>query len=163
MGRSKATIMRRLLAECKSSECSAFSSRSYLPSRLAAGASPIPALVWLMRRKRAPGLKGVDMLIPFEVVSRGSKTRGQHVHQPVVSSLFGVCDFRYVSTDYCGGLMVFTIRQGSKTCRCAACGARDVRPVVTTSPADGLCPSAAAWAGTRWAVSGAPTSVAKFF
>ena len=42
---------------------------------------------WFIRRKRAPGLKEVDMLIPIGVASQGSKPGGQHVHQPVVSRL----------------------------------------------------------------------------
>ena len=44
-------------------------------------------LLWFIRRKRAPGLKEVDMLIPIGVASQGSKPGGQHVHQPVVSRL----------------------------------------------------------------------------
>ncbi len=42
---------------------------------------------WFIRRKRAPGLKEADMLIPLGVVFKGSKRGGQHVHKPVVSRL----------------------------------------------------------------------------
>ena len=46
-----------------------------------------PALGFI-RRKRAPGLKKADMLIPIGVVFNGSKPAGgQHVHQSVVSPL----------------------------------------------------------------------------
>ena len=38
-----------------------------------------------IRRKRAPGLKRVDTLIPIEVASKLFKPGGQHVHQSVVS------------------------------------------------------------------------------
>ena len=44
-------------------------------------------VIRFIRRKRAPGLKEVDMLIPIGVASQGSKPGGQHVHQPVVSRL----------------------------------------------------------------------------
>ena len=40
-----------------------------------------------IRNKRARGLKKVDMLTPLGVVSRDSKTGGQHVHQLVVPCL----------------------------------------------------------------------------
>jgi len=40
-----------------------------------------------IRRKRAPGLKKADMLIPLGVAFKGSKTGGQHVHELVVSRL----------------------------------------------------------------------------
>ena len=38
-----------------------------------------------IRRKRAPGLKKADMLIPLGVSLLGSRAGGQHVHQPFVS------------------------------------------------------------------------------
>ena len=41
---------------------------------------------------------------------------------------FGIRGYRYTRTDYQGGQVIFTIRQGPETCRCSACGARDVRP-----------------------------------
>jgi transposase len=41
---------------------------------------------------------------------------------------FGIRGYEYVRTEYQGGEVVFTIRQGSKTFRCEACGSRDVRP-----------------------------------
>ncbi len=47
---------------------------------------PVNAIEFrFIRRKRALGLKKVDMLTPLGVVSTDSKTGGQHVHQPVVS------------------------------------------------------------------------------
>jgi transposase len=39
---------------------------------------------------------------------------------------FGVRGYQYVRTDYCGGEVIFTISQDPKTCRCSACGAREV-------------------------------------
>ena len=41
---------------------------------------------------------------------------------------FGIRGYHYVRTEYEGGETVFTIRQELKTCRCEACGSRDVRP-----------------------------------
>jgi transposase len=41
---------------------------------------------------------------------------------------FAIRGYEYVRTDYRGGEVVFTIRQEPKTCRCEACGSRDVRP-----------------------------------
>ena len=41
---------------------------------------------------------------------------------------FGLRGYEYVRTEYQGGEVVFTIRQESKTCRCEACGLRDVHP-----------------------------------
>jgi len=41
---------------------------------------------------------------------------------------FGIRGYKYVRTEYEGGDVVFTIRQELKTCRCEACGSRDVRP-----------------------------------
>jgi transposase len=41
---------------------------------------------------------------------------------------FGIRGYEYVRTEYQGGEVVFTIRQEPKTCRCEACGSRDVRP-----------------------------------
>ena len=40
---------------------------------------------------------------------------------------FGIRGYQYVRTEYEGGETVFTIRQEPKTCRCEACGSRDVR------------------------------------
>ncbi len=39
---------------------------------------------------------------------------------------FGIRGYHYVRTDYPDGRVVFTIRQEPKTCRCPACGSRDV-------------------------------------
>jgi transposase len=41
---------------------------------------------------------------------------------------FGIRGYKYVRTAYEGGETVFTIRQEPRTCRCEACGSRDVRP-----------------------------------
>jgi transposase len=41
---------------------------------------------------------------------------------------FGIRGYEYVRTQYQGGEAVFTIRQEPRTCRCEACGSRDVRP-----------------------------------
>jgi transposase len=41
---------------------------------------------------------------------------------------FGIRGYEYVRTDYPTSQTIFTIRQESGTCRCSACGARDVRP-----------------------------------
>jgi transposase len=41
---------------------------------------------------------------------------------------FAIRGYEYVRTDYQGGEVVFTIRQEPKTCRCEACGSRDVQP-----------------------------------
>ena len=41
---------------------------------------------------------------------------------------FGIRGYEYVRTDYRGGQVIFTIHQGPETCRCSACGARDVQP-----------------------------------
>jgi transposase len=40
---------------------------------------------------------------------------------------FGIRGYQYVRTDYREGEVVFTVRQEAKTCRCPACGSRDVR------------------------------------
>lgn len=42
--------------------------------------------------------------------------------------VFGVRDYRYVKTEYVRGGMVLTIQRETKTCSCAACGSRNVRP-----------------------------------
>jgi transposase len=39
---------------------------------------------------------------------------------------FGVCGYQYVCTEYIEGGIVFTIAQDPKTCRCPACGGRNV-------------------------------------
>ena len=41
---------------------------------------------------------------------------------------FGIRGYEYVRTEYQGGQVIFTINQDLKTCRCSACGAREVRP-----------------------------------
>ena len=39
---------------------------------------------------------------------------------------FGICGYRYVRTEYVEGGVVFTIVQEPKTCRCPACGGRNI-------------------------------------
>ena len=39
---------------------------------------------------------------------------------------FGICGYRYVRTEYIEGGVVFTIVQDPKTCRCPACGGRNI-------------------------------------
>ncbi|MGA8312725.1 MAG: ISL3 family transposase [Terriglobales bacterium] len=39
---------------------------------------------------------------------------------------FGVRGYEYVRTEYQGGQVIFTIHQEPETCRCSACGAREV-------------------------------------
>ena len=41
---------------------------------------------------------------------------------------FGIRGYEYVRTDYSGSQTVFTIGQEAGTCRCSACGSRNVRP-----------------------------------
>src|SRR5512147_2935985 len=41
---------------------------------------------------------------------------------------FGIRGYEYTRTDYQDGQVIFTIHQESKTCRCSACGAREVQP-----------------------------------
>jgi transposase len=41
---------------------------------------------------------------------------------------FSIRGYQYVRTEYQRGEVVFTIRQEPKTCRCEACGSRQVRP-----------------------------------
>jgi transposase len=41
---------------------------------------------------------------------------------------FGIRGYEYIRADYPGRQTIFTIRQESGTCRCSACGGRDVRP-----------------------------------
>src|SRR4051794_18935314 len=41
---------------------------------------------------------------------------------------FGIRGYQYTRTDYQAGQVIFTIRQESQTCRCSACGSRQVRP-----------------------------------
>jgi transposase len=41
---------------------------------------------------------------------------------------FGIRGYEYVRTDYQGGQTIFTVQQESGTCRCSACGAKDVLP-----------------------------------
>jgi len=42
--------------------------------------------------------------------------------------IFGVRDYRYVRTKYIPGGMILTMERKAKTCFCAACGSRNVRP-----------------------------------
>ena len=42
--------------------------------------------------------------------------------------VFGVRDYRYVKTKYISGGVIFTMDRKAKTCCCAACGSRNVRP-----------------------------------
>src|SRR3954447_735896 len=39
---------------------------------------------------------------------------------------FGIRGYEYVRTDYRGGATIFTIQQDPETCRCSACGSRQV-------------------------------------
>jgi transposase len=41
---------------------------------------------------------------------------------------FGIRGYRYTRADYHGGQVTFTIEQEPHTCRCPACGSRDVKP-----------------------------------
>ena len=41
---------------------------------------------------------------------------------------FGIRGYEYTRTDYQDGHTIFTIHQEPKTCRCPACGAREVQP-----------------------------------
>jgi transposase len=41
---------------------------------------------------------------------------------------FGIRGYHYSRTEYQGGRVIFTIHQDPQTCRCSACGSRDVRP-----------------------------------
>jgi transposase len=41
---------------------------------------------------------------------------------------FSIRGYEYVRTEYQDGQVIFTIRQEPKTCRCEACGSRDVQP-----------------------------------
>ena len=40
---------------------------------------------------------------------------------------FGIRGYQYVRTDYQDGQVIFTIRQEPETCRCSACGSREVQ------------------------------------
>jgi hypothetical protein len=40
---------------------------------------------------------------------------------------FGIRGYQYTRTDSQDGQVIFTIRQEPKTCRCSACGAREVQ------------------------------------
>src|SRR5438552_11210256 len=40
---------------------------------------------------------------------------------------FGIRGYKYTRTDYQGGQVIFTIHQQSQTCRCPACGSRDLK------------------------------------
>jgi transposase len=40
---------------------------------------------------------------------------------------FGIRGYDYTRTDYQFGLVIFTIHQDQKTCRCSACGSPDVQ------------------------------------
>jgi len=39
---------------------------------------------------------------------------------------FGIRGYQYTRTNYQGGQVIFTIHQESETCRCSACGSRQV-------------------------------------
>jgi transposase len=41
---------------------------------------------------------------------------------------FGIRGYQYTRTDYQGGQVIFSIHQEPQTCRCSACGSRDVKP-----------------------------------
>jgi transposase len=41
---------------------------------------------------------------------------------------FGIRGYQYTRTDYQGGQVIFSIHQEPHTCRCPACGSRDVKP-----------------------------------
>jgi transposase len=41
---------------------------------------------------------------------------------------FGIRGYQYTRTDYLDGQVIFTIEQEPQTCRCPACGSRDVKP-----------------------------------
>ena len=41
---------------------------------------------------------------------------------------FGIRGYQYTRTDYHDGQVIFTIEQEPQTCRCPACGSRDVKP-----------------------------------
>jgi transposase len=41
---------------------------------------------------------------------------------------FGIRGYQYTRTDYHDGQVIFTIEQDPHTCRCPACGSRDVKP-----------------------------------
>ena len=41
---------------------------------------------------------------------------------------FGIRGYEYTRTDYQAGQVIFTIHQEHRTCRCSACGAREVQP-----------------------------------
>jgi len=41
---------------------------------------------------------------------------------------FGIHGYQYTRTDYQGGQVIFSIHQEPQTCRCSACGSRDVKP-----------------------------------
>src|SRR3954447_17641936 len=41
---------------------------------------------------------------------------------------FGIRGYQYTRTDYQGGQVIFSIHQEPQTCRCSACGSREVKP-----------------------------------
>jgi transposase len=41
---------------------------------------------------------------------------------------FGIRGYQYTRTDYHDGQVIFTIEQEPHTCRCPACGSREVKP-----------------------------------
>jgi transposase len=45
----------------------------------------------------------------------------------LLSHAFGIRGYHYTRTDYQGGQILFTIHQEPETCRCSACGSRDLK------------------------------------
>jgi len=45
-----------------------------------------------------------------------------------LSHAFGIRGYEYTRTDYQAGQVIFTIHQEHRTCRCSACGSREVQP-----------------------------------
>jgi transposase len=46
----------------------------------------------------------------------------------LLSHAFGIRGYQYTRTDYHDGQVIFTIEQEPQTCRCPACGSREVKP-----------------------------------
>jgi transposase len=46
----------------------------------------------------------------------------------LLSHAFGIRGYHYTRTEYQGGQVIFTIHQEPQTCRCSACGSRDLKP-----------------------------------
>ena len=56
---------------------------------------------------------------------------------------FGIRGYQYTRTDYHDGQVIFTIEQEPQTCRCPACGSREVKAAVMSNAASEPCLSAA--------------------